>query len=107
MSPDTLEAVRCALQSAYETGGTIEEQALIEQADHISELVIENAKLKGLIGEALSKGETALVLLDEIVCALHVLDRRSIEVYGKRYTMPLKLREPIEEADKLLNGEKE
>lgn len=46
MSPDTIEAVRCAIQSVCETGGTMDELALLEQSDRITELEAENLKLK-------------------------------------------------------------
>ncbi len=42
MSPNTLEAIRCALQSVCETGGTMDELALIEQSDRIAELEAES-----------------------------------------------------------------
>lgn len=41
MTPNALEAVRCALQSVCETGGTMDEIALIEQHDHIANLEAE------------------------------------------------------------------
>jgi hypothetical protein len=46
MSPDTIEAVRCALQTVCETGGTMDELALLEQSDRIAELEAENARLR-------------------------------------------------------------
>lgn len=51
MSPDTIEAVRCALMTVGETGGTMDELALVEQADTISELTLKLAELKAELVE--------------------------------------------------------